>query len=118
MPGVSIDDRVWMIGTSRSLAEGFSKSMETVGSAGETGVIFEVDLERLVSWSEEIRVANEEVIDSLADELLEETEVPEGFGSSEGLIEGLKELKRFSYRNWLEGGKPRSRYKFEFKVTE
>ena len=114
MPGVSIDDRVWMIGTSSPLAEGFSKSMETVGSGGETGVIFEVDLKRLVSWSEEIRVANEETIDSLTDELLEETEVPEGFGSSEG----LKKLKRFSYRNWLEGGKPRSRYKLEFKVTE
>ena len=118
VPGVSIDDRVWMIGTSRSLAEGFSKSMVTVGSAGETGVIFEVDLERLVSWSEEIRVANEETIDSLTDELLKETEVPEGFGSSEGLIEGLKKLKRFSYRSWLEGGKPRSRYKLEFKSSE
>jgi hypothetical protein len=43
VPGVTMNDRLWMLGTSKSMTAGFAKSMATPGSASETGMIVEMD---------------------------------------------------------------------------
>jgi len=114
VPGVSIDERVWMLGSSRSLARGFSKAMETAASAGETGVIFEVNLERLVAWTGELSRANADRIGAIMEGIQEDSAGVDAIIGEDGIPEAFRRLGKFSYRGWLDGGQPRGHYRLGF----
>lgn len=114
VPGVSIDDKVWLLGTSRSMARGFSKAMSDVNSAGETGVIIELDLERLVGWVRQVGEANAEKVQAIMQEMRDDGGVSGGLGSREGIPDVFNRLGTFSYRGWLESGTPRALYSLGF----
>ena len=113
VPGVSIDERLWMLGTSRSLARDFSKAMADVGSAGETGVIIEMDLEKFVIWAAGLSQYLDEEDNAPADEDMEAAAVARDAWA--GMDEVTRRWKKFSYRSWLEEGVPRASYRLEFK---
>lgn len=107
VPGISIDENSWMIGTSRSLTADFSKAMKQASSAMETGMIVEVDLEHLVDWAIQTQLTNAEEIDEVSEDL----DIPQ-------IGDVFQNLKKFTYRNWLDNGKPRSLYRLEFREKE
>ena len=111
VPGVSMNDKVWMLGTSKEFAEGFAKSMVTPASGGETGMIAEIDFAPLWAWTEEMRKLQGANIEDLAMELADEQ--PEAIReksrkSLEEVGKSLGRLEGLGYRKWLDDGAPRT----------
>jgi hypothetical protein len=107
LPGVTMNDKLWMLGTSRALADGFAKSMTTAATGGETGMIAEIDFAPLRVWSDEMqKLQKVELDDLIADQPEEIREKSrkslEEFGKSFHRLQGL------SYRKWLADGAPRT----------
>ena len=65
LPGVTMNDELWMLGTSRSMAGGFAKAMQTAGSDGETGMIVEIDFAPIRAWLADIYQRNEAAAEQL-----------------------------------------------------
>ncbi len=104
VPGVSIDGNVWMVGTSKSLAGGFSEAMKGEAGTGETGVLVEVDFVKLESWLRQIYASGKKEAGGLAGEEAER----KMDGTAEGLFEIFSKYEGLRYRKWLDGGEPRS----------
>jgi len=107
LPGVTMSDSLWMLGTSKSFAETFAKSMTTPAIGGETGMIVEMDLAPLRTWLEEMReqqgVELEQLIEEQPDKIREQTRRSlKEYGKAFGKMQGL------SYRKWLAEGAPRT----------
>ncbi|MCW1886910.1 hypothetical protein OKA04_19375 [Luteolibacter flavescens] len=111
LPGVSLNDKLWMMGTSQSMAVGFSKSMATPASGSETGMIAEIDFAPLRAWTEEMKKLGEKELEDLANELTEEQ--PDAIReqskkSLEEIGKSFEKLEGLSYRKWLADGAPRT----------
>lgn len=111
LPGVTLNDKLWMLGTSKGFAEGFAKSMATPASGSETGMITEIDFAPLRAWSEEMQKLQGAELGDLAEDLTKEQ--PEAIReksrkSLEKARESLGKLQGLGYRKWLEDGAPRT----------
>ena len=107
VPGVTLCDKLWMLGTSRAMAADFSKAMETSSGNGGTGMRVEIDAAPIRTWVENVYHINRDEADSLVDGTPEEfqklkAENMEHFKSASDRIEGV------TYRKWLETGVPRT----------
>lgn len=107
LPGVTMNDELWMLGTSRALADGFAKSMATPASGRETGLIAEIDFAPLQAWSAEMQkqqgVKLEDLVEDQPDRIREKS-----LKSLEKFGESFRRLKGISYRKWLADGTPRT----------
>ena len=108
VPGVTLNDRLWMLGTSQSMARGFSKAMESPGQGGETGMIVEVDFEAMRVWFEDVYQRNEAQAGDLAGAVPEEVREVADKESLEKAAGALKRLQGLTYRKWMADGAPRS----------
>ena len=54
VPGIYLNDNIWMVGTSRKLAGELAKGVEEKSGSTETGVIIEVDFEALEVWQRKV----------------------------------------------------------------
>lgn len=109
VPGVTLNDSLWMAGSSRSLASGFAKSMQAGTGSGETGVIIEVDFEAMEIWLRELYRRGRDEAEVLASNDIERMEK-----SVDGVLHEFSKLKNLRYRHWLESGKPRTSIIVEF----
>jgi hypothetical protein len=107
MPGVTLNDDLWMLGTSRSMAGGFSKSMASSSSGGETGMIVEIDFAPVRDWATDLYQRNEADAKALTadapDEVMELANQ-----NLERANTAIRRLQGLSYRHWMADGKPRS----------
>ena len=105
IPGVTMNDSLWMLGTSKSMAEGFAKAMVTPASGSETGMIVEMDFAPIREWLGELYQRNErEVQDLVADSPVSLKEL--NTEDLEQAADGFRQWEGLSYRKWLAGGKP------------
>jgi hypothetical protein len=108
IPGISINDQLWMVGTSRSMAKSFSDLPPSTGN--ETGVIIDVDFEAIGQWLRNTYQLTKEQADALgesAPDMAKDLATDENLDS---LSKGFTRLKGFHYRHWMEGTSPRSSY--------
>lgn len=115
VPGVSLNERVWMLGTSRELAEGMAKSMETPASGSETGMLVEIDLAPVWNWIRETSKFQGVDAGSLLEGAPEEMKDLAAGQDLDKVGESVRELQGLSYRKWLEQGKPRVRLHVKFE---
>ena len=107
VPGVTMSDSLWMLGTSKSMATGFSKAMAAPSSASEAGMIVEIDFAPIRDWLAELYKRNELKVE----ELVGESPVPMEELTAENLEQaaaGFRKWQGLSYRKWLADGKPRT----------
>jgi hypothetical protein len=107
IPGVTMSDSLWMLGTSKSMASGFSKAMASPSSAGEAGMIVEIDFAPIRDWLAELYQQNGMKVE----ELVGDSPVPMEGLTAENLEEaaaGFRQWQGLSYRKWLADGKPRT----------
>ncbi|MES2922976.1 MAG: hypothetical protein V4819_15580 [Verrucomicrobiota bacterium] len=114
VPGVTMNDELWMIGTSKSMARDFAKYAKNPGGGGETGMIVEIDLAPVREWGADLYRRNEEEAEALT------AGAPDDLGrlASEQNLARLKSatgrLTGIGYRKWMAGGKPRTSLDFRF----
>lgn len=106
VPGVTVGDKLWMVGTSRSLAGDLAKGLEAGSGSAETGVVVEVDFQALEVWLRALYEKGKDDVEVLAAEEGDLEEFKQMEKSAAGLLDGLSELKSLRYRHWLEDGKP------------
>ena len=107
IPGVTMSDSLWMLGTSKSMASGFSKAMAAPSSAGEAGMIVEIDFAPIRDWLAELYQQNGMKVE----ELVGDSPVPMQEFASENLEQaaaGFRQWQGLSYRKWLADGRPRT----------
>jgi hypothetical protein len=105
IPGVTMSDSLWMLGTSKSMAEGFAKAMVTPASGSETGMIVEMDFAPIREWLGELYQRNErEVQDLVAESPVSLKDL--NTDDIEQAADGFRQWEGLSYRKWLAGGKP------------
>ncbi|MGJ8645212.1 MAG: hypothetical protein ACSHX9_17555 [Luteolibacter sp.] len=114
VPGVSLNDSVWMMGTSRELAGGLSKGMEEKSVSGETGVIVELDFDALEMWVRQVYEEGKDDAEAMAQSELGAAEIEQVEKAAGGFMDGLKKLKSLKYRHWLESGVPQTRLDISF----
>lgn len=105
IPGVTMSDSLWMLGTSKSMAAGFSKAMAAPSSASEAGMIVEIDFSPIRDWLAELYQRNEMEVE----ELVGDSPVSMEGLTAENLEEaaaGFRQWQGLSYRKWLADGKP------------
>lgn len=108
MPGVTLNDDLWMMGTSRSLAGGFAKSMAGTGKGGGTGMIVEIDFAPVKTWFADIYQRNETAAMDLTEEAPDEMKELAKKENLERVHSFMSRLKGLSYRKWMADGKPRT----------
>lgn len=108
MPGITLNDELWMFGTSRSMAGGFSKSMASSGSGGETGMIVEIDFAPVRDWATDLYQRNEAGAKALAADAPEEMAELANQENLERANAAIRRLQGLSYRHWMADGKPRT----------
>ena len=108
MPGVTLNDDLWMLGTSRSLAGGFSKSMSTPSNSGETGMIVEIDFTALREWLVDTYERNETEAMALAEEAPDEMKAITNQQNLDRAGSVMRRIQGLGYRKWMDAGKPRS----------
>ena len=108
VPGIGLNDRMWTIGTSPSLASGFARACESASHVVTTGVVIDVDLAAWRDWCMEIYRHNETearmMVDQSLAELGDSIEVP---SEIPGASEWFERLDSLHYRHWKEDGKAR-----------
>jgi hypothetical protein len=108
MPGVTLNDELWMLGTSRSMAGGFSKSMASSGSGGETGMIVEIDFAPVRDWATDLYQRNEADAKALTADAPDEMMELANKENLERANAAIRRLQGLSYRHWMADGKPRT----------
>lgn len=114
VPGVTLNDSVWMLGTSRELAGGLAKGMEEKDTSDETGVILELDFDALEVWVQKLYEEGKDEVEAMAKSELDEAEIEKVGKAAGGFLDGLKKLKRLKYRQWLESGIPQTKIDISF----
>lgn len=109
VPGVSLNDRVWMVGTSQSMVKGFAKSLESSSPATETGMRIEIDFAPFREWGKELYQMNEAEADMMAGDVPDEIQEIATEENLDRLQQVADQVKGLSYRKWMEDGKPRTR---------
>ncbi|WP_035607438.1 hypothetical protein [Haloferula sp. BvORR071] len=108
VPGVSLNDKLWMVGTSRELASGMAKALATPASGSESGMLVEIDMAPYWDWMQELVKRNGLNADQLLEEAPEEMKKLTKPEDVEKALESMRKMKGLSYRKWLEQGKPRA----------
>lgn len=114
VPGVTVGDKLWMVGTSRSLAGDLAKGLGSGSGSAETGVLVEVDFDAMETWLSELYQKGKEDAEALAEEEMDAAEIEQMEKSAAGILDGLSQLKSLKYRHWLESGKPRTSIEVAF----
>jgi hypothetical protein len=117
VPGVTMSDSLWMLGTSKSMAAGFSKAMAVPSSAGDAGMIVEIDFAPIRDWLAELYQRNEMKVE----ELVGESPVPMQDLTAENLEQAVASFRKWqglSYRKWLADGKPRTSLHLRIAAAE
>ncbi|MCP5544549.1 MAG: hypothetical protein H7A49_11660 [Akkermansiaceae bacterium] len=109
VPGVTMNDDLWMLGTSRSLASGFAKAVESASGGEQTGVVVDIDFAPVRDWFGDVYRRNQIDFDKSVDESLAEArdklgKVPDG----KWMFDSLRRLEGIHYRHRMEDGVPRS----------
>ncbi|MEM1084066.1 MAG: hypothetical protein AAGI48_08065 [Verrucomicrobiota bacterium] len=111
IPGLYLNDRVWLISTSRSMADGFSKQLTAeAGESAPTGVLIEVDIEKISQWvRESLEIAGEDAELGL-EESLEPLELatPEMEEAGRWMGDWFRRLRSYRYHHRMEDGVPRT----------
>jgi hypothetical protein len=118
VPGVNMNDKLWMFGTSQSMARGMAKAMSAGGGAEERGVVVEMDFAPMWDWFGDVfkraDMNAERVVEGMKSGLSDMGRIPgavESLPDEQNLaksVEQLRKLKGLSYRHRLEDGKPRT----------
>jgi hypothetical protein len=111
LPGITLNEKLWMLGTSLELAKGMATSTAPPATGSETGLIAEIDFAPMRSWKEEVEKQQGVELDDLAEGAT--ADQPEAIRekSRRSLEEAGKSLERvqgLSYRKWLADGAPRT----------
>lgn len=114
VPGVTLNDEVWMVGTSRSLAGGFAKALGEGSGSRETGVIIEMDLDALGDWLKQTYDMGRDDAEALAADDLNEKELKRMQKSADGVLDAVSKFESLRYRHWLEDGRPRTSLEVRF----
>jgi len=114
IPGVSVDDRTWMMGTSRELAGGLAKGMKGEPSSSQTGMIVEMDFDAFGEWIGNIYEKGKGDAEELANTELDAGQVEMIGKSADGALESLSRLRGLRYRHWMESGVPRTSLEVNF----
>lgn len=114
VPGLTLNDRVWMLGTSRSLAGGLAKGLEEESGSGEPGVIIEMDFDALGKWAARAYEMGRDEAEAMAADDFDEGEMERMEKSADGMMEAFSRLESLRYRHWLEDGRPRTSLEVRF----
>lgn len=118
LPGVTMNDRLWMLGTSRSMVGGFAKAMQSASSGGETGMIVEIDFAPIRDWLADLYQRNEAAADQLATQAPDEMRALADKQNREKLAASARHLQGLSYRKWMADGSPRTSLHVRFGAVE
>lgn len=126
VPGVNVNDKLWMFGTSQSMARGMAKAMSAGAGAEERGVIVEMDFAPMWDWFGDVfkraDMNAERFVEGVKGGMSDIGRIPgavESLPDGQGLtksVEQLRKIKGLSYRHRLEDGKPRT--SLHVKVVE
>lgn len=113
LPGVTMNDQLWMLGTSRSMVSGFADGIKKSGKGGETGMIIEIDFAPIRAWLADLYQRNEEEAEELMTEATAEMDGEKlttvyGMDVLERMRKEWLRLQGISYRKWMADGSPRS----------
>jgi len=110
IPGVKLKDKLWMLGTSRSMAGGFAKSMTRPGSGAETGMIVEIDFVPIRDWFTDIYQRNGAEAKAFSEEAPDEMNELTGEENLNRINDAMRRLQGLSYHQWITDGKPRTSF--------
>ncbi|MEO5917577.1 MAG: hypothetical protein ABIS50_25330 [Luteolibacter sp.] len=108
IPGVTMNDELWMLGTSKSMAGNFSKYLKTSGTSDDTGMIVEIDFAPIRAWCRDIYQRNKKEAEALGGEASEEMQRLANEENLKHLSSATDRLQGLGYRKWMAGGKPRT----------
>ncbi|MES2659751.1 MAG: hypothetical protein V4689_14125 [Verrucomicrobiota bacterium] len=108
IPGVTMNDELWMLGTSKSMAGNFSKYLKTSGTSGDTGMIVEIDFAPIRVWGRDFYQLNKTEAETLGGEASEEMQRLANEENLKRLSSATDRLQGIGYRKWMAGGKPRT----------
>lgn len=114
VPGITLDDNIWMVGTSRSLTGGLASALETENGSQETGVLIEVNFDSLEVWLRSVYELGKDDAEAAAGADMNEREIVRINKSADGILDSLTKLRSLKYRHWLESGEPRTSLVVEF----
>jgi len=114
VPGVTLNDEVWMLGTSRSMAGEFSKYLKTSGAGDEKGMIVEIDFAAVRNWLENLYQQNKAQAGLLADDAPEEMRQLANEENLDLMKSAADRIQGLGYRKWMVGGKPRTSLHLRF----
>lgn len=107
VPGVTLNEKLWMFGTSRSMAADFSKALQAGSGNGGTGMRIEINAAPLRTWLESMYQLNREEVESLAEEAPDDIrKLREEHGKQ--LKSATDRIQGLSYRKWMETDQPRT----------
>ncbi len=107
VPGVTLNDSLLMLGTSRSMAADFSKAMQASSGNGGTGMRVEIDAAPIRAWMEALYQINKDEAEALVDGTPEELRKLKD-ENMDHLKSAADRIQGVTYRKWLEGGVPRT----------
>jgi hypothetical protein len=105
VPGVSLNDDLWMVSSSRSMVADFARTYGSSSTGGETGVVAELDVAPLRDWLMELYRRGEMDAKEALDESLGEFEPPAK--SLDEMGAWFKKLETVRYRHWKEADSAR-----------
>lgn len=108
VPGVTMNDDVWMLGTSRSMAGEFSRYVKTPDGGGETGMIVEIEFAPIREWFRDVYQRNRQEAKSLTKDVPAEMWQLAGEESLDALDSAADRMRSLGYRKWMADGKPRT----------
>lgn len=109
IPGVSLNERVWLVGTSRSMADNFSKSFtSTTEVTAQTGMIVDIDFEAIWTWLDDVYQLGKEDAEKLSEQAPDVVKALDTEENRNTIITAVRRLKAYHYRHWLSSGIPRT----------
>lgn len=108
VPGVTMNDEVWMLGTSRSMAKDFSRYVKTPDPGGDTGMIVEIEFAPIREWLKDVYHRNKLEAKSLAEDVPDEMRQFTGQESMDHLGAAVDRLQGLGYRKWMADAKSRT----------
>ena len=108
IPGVTMNDELWMLGTSKTMAANFSKYLKTPETSGETGMRVEINFAPIRVWCRELYQQNKDKAEALGEEAPEEIQRLSNKENLKHLSSAADRLQGLEYRKWMTAGKPRS----------
>ncbi len=117
LPGVTLNDDIWMLGTSRSMARDFAQAAASPATGRQTGMRIEVDFQPFIAWGREMIAMNQDQADALAEDMPAELKSLTDRDEFEQLEQSLDAMRGISFRKWMENGKPRSSFHLHYQTA-